>query len=79
MTERFSGVVDIEAAGLLDEISGPEDIYMIGTLDMEGRTTCYTGPGIEEGLRVLEDAELLITHNGLGYDFPALRRCFPSF
>jgi DNA polymerase I-like protein with 3'-5' exonuclease and polymerase domains len=70
---------DVEARGLLDEITGPEDLYMIGTIDEEGRTTCYQGPGIEEGLRILSEADAVCGHNIIGYDLPLLRRVYPDF
>lgn len=72
-------IFDIEAKGLLDEVHTVEDIYMIGTIDEEGRTTCYQGPGIREGLEVLSQADEVCGHGIVGYDLPLLRRLFPDF
>jgi DNA polymerase-1 len=36
-------------------------------------------PSISEGLKRLEDADLTVWHNGLGYDYPTLLRLYPDF
>src|ERR1700743_494173 len=38
-----------------------------------------TAPPIAEGLRDLEDADVLIGHNILSYDLPTLKKIYPNF
>lgn len=67
-------IFDLETDGLLQEAT---KVHCIVTYDGEG-ATCYSGAGIEEGIRVLENAELLVGHNIIGFDLPLLRRLYPA-
>lgn len=67
-------------------------VWCIGAADIHTRETFYWGPelewpkgskpthtstSIEDGLRFLAEADVLIAHYGNGYDFPALEMMYP--
>jgi DNA polymerase I-like protein with 3'-5' exonuclease and polymerase domains len=59
-------IYDLESNGLLEEVTR---IWCIGTLDIDtGEERLFTPLEIEEGLQYLQDASLLIAHNGIRYD-----------
>jgi DNA polymerase I len=68
-------IFDLEADGLLEDAT---KILCIVTYEGES-PTCYSGAGIEEGLRVLAAAPFVCGHNILAYDLPLLRRLYPTF
>lgn len=67
---------DIETDGLLDETS---TIHCICAKDFLTGESFSFGPGeIEDGLKLLSAAPLLVAHNGLCFDAPALRKLHPD-
>lgn len=65
-------VFDIEADGLLETVA---QVWCIVTYDIEtGRTDCYGPDNIREGIRQLQSADVLVAHNGTGYDLPVIRK-----
>lgn len=67
---------DIETDGLLDSCS---KVHCICAKEYPGGRTYSFGPGhIEEGLELLASAPLLVAHNGLCFDSPALAKLYPD-
>lgn len=65
-------IFDIEADGLLHDIT---KVHCICAIDIATNEQFQWGPKeIEEGVKFLYDAEELIAHNGIGYDFKALEK-----
>lgn len=63
---------DIEADGLLDTIS---KIWCISIKDLStGVNTLYGPDQIQEGLEVLSQADYLLAHNSIDFDFRALKK-----
>lgn len=82
-------VFDIETNGLLDELNTIHSLC-IGDLDTKQVYSCtdhdYTPEDesvivlpIEEGLRMLMDADKVIGHNIIKFDIPAIQKVFSSF
>lgn len=72
-------VFDIETDGLLDELS---TIHCIGIHDVHsGKSALYTDnpgyPKLKDGLNILSSADLLIGHNLLSFDLPAIQKLYP--
>lgn len=73
-------VYDIEANGL-DDATTIHSLVLID-IDTGDVLSCADQPGypsIEDGLRVLEAADLRVGHNAVSYDDPTLRRLRPSY
>ena len=67
---------DIETDGLLDETS---TIHCICAKDFLTGESFSFGPGeIEDGLGLLCQSRLLVAHNGLCFDIPAIQKLHPS-
>ena len=67
---------DIETDGLLDETS---TIHCICAKDfLTGESFSFGPGGIEDGLKLLSAAPLLVAHNGLCFDIPAIQKLHPS-
>lgn len=67
---------DIETDGLLDSCS---KVHCICAKEYPSGRTYSFGPGhIEEGLELLASAPLLVAHNGLCFDSPALAKLYPG-
>ena len=63
---------DIEANGLLDTIT---KIHCLCVVDLETNETFNFRPHeLDEGYRLLETADVLVGHNIIGYDLPALQK-----
>jgi DNA polymerase I len=45
----------------------------------ENDNTLFEPRNIEDGLRVLMDADALIAHNGINFDIPAIKKVYPWF
>ena len=75
-------IFDLETNGLLDVV---DRVHCLVTLNIEtGALKRYNNQGtadgtIAEGVAKLERASLLIGHNIIGYDLPALKKVFPKF
>ena len=74
-------VFDIETDGLLHEVTKLHSLVLYD-LDADVLHSCAYPAGYtscEEGLAMVQDADVLIGHNIIGYDLPALKRIDPSF
>jgi len=70
-------VFDIETNGFLAELT---KIHCLAILDIDtGEIKSYGPSQIEEGLLILRDAELLVGHNIIKFDIPAIQKIHPSF
>lgn len=70
-------VADIEANGLLKTIT---KIHCIVAIDIDTEDVYrFTPDTLEEGLKLLEEAEELVFHNGIGYDIPAIQKLYPHW
>ena len=72
---------DIDTDGLYDDVS---QVHCIGILDLNtNETHVFNDEGneqpISKGVQMLEDAQVLIGHNIIGYDLCVLRKFFPWF
>lgn len=68
---------DLESDGLLDELTR---IHCLVLKDAEtGEVHSFTPFEVEAGVRMLQDADLIIGHNVICFDIPALRKVFPWF
>ena len=70
-------VFDVEADGLLDAATR---LWCIATRDLHSRQEKFFGPDeIEEGLRFLMEADIVVAHNYCGYDGPLIKKLYPWF
>ncbi len=68
-------VFDIETNGFLDVMN---KIFCLEIYDIENaKTYSFMDGQIEEGINLLQEADLIIGHNILGFDIPAINKCFP--
>ena len=73
-------VFDIESNGLLDTIT---KIHCICIKNLETNiTTAYTDnspdyPKLEEGIKLLAEADCIIGHNIINFDIPAIQKLYP--
>lgn len=68
-------VVDLESNGLLDKVT---EVWCIVAKDIDTKDDIYyfEPHQIEAGLEFLSEAKELILHNGIGYDFPVLKKLY---
>lgn len=69
-------VFDIEANNLLDKV---DTLWCIATIDEHGNERSFGPSQVKDGLDYLQQADMLIGHNIVGYDLPALYKMFPDF
>jgi len=74
-------VFDLETDGLLDDVT---KIHCLVIYDSEADTTCiYNDQGSQEpivrGVQRLEDADVLVGHNVIGFDLPVLQKIYLWF
>jgi hypothetical protein len=74
-------VFDLETDGLLNDLT---KIHCLVIYDSDTDTTIvYNDQGNEEpivrGVQRLEDADVIVGHNIIGFDIPAIRRIYPWF
>jgi len=70
-------IIDIEANNLLFDVS---KIWCIVAYDLDTDTTYTFEPDeIDKALALLSKAEVLIGHNIVGYDLPAIKKLNPEF
>ena len=62
-------IFDIEADGL-----NPTVVWCIVAKELDGPTHKFDNTQIEEGVKFLEAADVLIGHNIIGYDIPVLEK-----
>ena len=68
-------VFDIETNGFLEDLT---KVHCIALADTDGIRS-FNGAAIEDGLRILEEADVLIGHNIQDFDLPALKKVYPLF
>lgn len=67
-------VFDSEGDGLLDTVSR---IWCIVAMDIDTKNIVSFGPtAVEDGLQYLKQADALVGHNILDYDFGAFEKCY---
>ncbi|HLJ58016.1 MAG TPA: ribonuclease H-like domain-containing protein [Chthonomonadaceae bacterium] len=66
--------VDIETTGGME----PDDLTVVGIFDGYRMRQFVRGIDLEQAPEALEDAALLVTFFGTGFDLPFLRRAFPG-
>jgi DNA polymerase I-like protein with 3'-5' exonuclease and polymerase domains len=71
-------VFDCETDGLLPELT---KVHCIGTIDVDTgeQTSEHTPEGIKSTLRELMDADVIVGHNIIGFDIPAIQKVYPWF
>lgn len=70
-------IFDIETNGLLDQL---DTVHCLAIRDTEtGMTESYAPHQIEDGLRSLLSKDLIVGHNVIAFDIPAIQKCFPWF
>lgn len=65
------GYFDIEANGLVDDATTTHCLAL--AID-DGEVQLYVGDEISTGLSLLQQCEVIVAHNGIGYDLPVLFR-----
>jgi len=70
-------VFDVETNGLLDELDKIHCLVITNTETLEVET--YAPHSIEEGLRSLLSKDLVVGHNVICFDIPAIQKCYPQF
>ena len=74
-------VFDLETDGLLNDLT---KIHCLVIYDSDADTTIvYNDQGNEEpivrGVQRLEDADVIVGHNVIGFDIPVIKRIYPWF
>lgn len=70
-------LADTETNGLLDELTV---IHCISALDPGSGERWFYGPDqIEEGLELLASADMLVFHNAIKFDIPAIQKVYPNW
>lgn len=69
---------DLESDGLLDEITKIHTIGM-STADAAATTTGPQKDAIDHALGILSSADVIIGHNIIGYDIPAIQKLYPDW
>ena len=75
-------VFDLETNGLLNEVTC---VHCLVIYDSESETTMVfndQGSGVDSitrGVQLLEDADIIVGHNVIGYDIPVLEKIYPWF
>ena len=72
-------VFDIETNGLLDQVTKIHCIVAanLTTRKLQKFSTAYGN--INEGLKLLSDADELIGHNIMGYDLAVIKKLYPTW
>lgn len=70
-------VFDIETNGFLPEVN---TVWCIACRDLHSRQEAFFGPDeIDDGIRYLMDADIVVGHNILAFDLPVLKHLYPHF
>ena len=68
---------DLEADGFLRDAT---KIHCIAARHLESRKEFFFGPDeIQEGVDFLQSCEIIVAHNGIGYDYPLIQRLYPEW
>ena len=69
--------IDIETNGLLDEL---DRVHCMVIVDLDtGEVGSYRQEEVRAGLCVLANASLIVAHNAIGFDIPALQKVYPEW
>lgn len=72
-----SYLFDLESDGFVEELTC---IHCLVLKDTEtGEVLSFTPDKVEQGVRLLQDADLIIGHNVIKFDIPAISKVFPWF
>ena len=70
-------IFDIETNGLLDQST---KIHCIAAIDIDSGLRYVWGPNeLEVAIDRLNNSDLLVAHNGIGFDYPVLRKLRRDF
>ena len=70
-------IFDIETNGFLSDAT---KIHCIVTRDIEtGLIGSFDYNNIEQGLKIISDADLLVGHNILKFDLQVIKKLYPNF
>lgn len=70
-------IFDLESDGLLPTLT---KIHVLSIKDTENNTQMtFRGNDVIKGVKLLQDAPLIVGHNIIGFDIPALQKVYPSF
>ena len=74
-------IFDIETDGLYNDVTC---IHCIGIHDLSTEETYVfndvgTQQPVTKGIQLLEDADIIVGHNIIGYDIPVIRKLYPWF
>lgn len=70
-------VFDLESDGLLDTIT---QVWCIGIYDVDAEVyQAFYGESLQRGIDILTNASVVIGHNIIDYDIPALGKLYPDF
>ncbi len=70
-------VFDLESNGLLDQL---DRIHCLCLKDIDTQQTYSFAPSeVETGVKMLMEADLIIGHNVISFDIPALKKVYPWF
>lgn len=67
------GYFDIEADNLLEKA---KRVHCIAIALDDNAPVLYTADKIDDALRILDSCEMIVAHNGIGYDLPLLKKLF---
>jgi DNA polymerase I-like protein with 3'-5' exonuclease and polymerase domains len=74
-------IADIESNGFLDKVTTIHCL-VLKDLDTRQHHRFNHQPGhrsIEEGLALMQQADLLVMHNGISFDYPVIQKLHPGF
>jgi DNA polymerase-1 len=70
-------VIDIETNGFLDVLT---TIHCIVAFDLNTETLYKFEPcEIRNGIKLMSEADVLVAHNGIKFDVPAIQKLYPDF
>jgi DNA polymerase I-like protein with 3'-5' exonuclease and polymerase domains len=74
-------IADIESNGFLDKVT---TIHCLVLKDLDTRqhhrfNHLHGGRSIEEGLALLQKADLVVGHNWISFDYPVIQKLYPGF
>lgn len=72
-------IFDIETDGLYEEVTRIHCLAIYDTLTDKVHIFDPTTLPIEEGIRMLQEAEVICGHNIIGYDIPVIKKLYPWF
>lgn len=70
-------IADLETDGLLENVT---KIHCIAAKDIDSGEMHFFEPArVEDGVRLLASADLVVFHNGVNFDVPVLEKLFPQY